>query len=169
MSQNLLLVCGSSIWPCWLSSKLHHGFSCPCLSTAVITNMHHYTYVFLEPGLYQLSQPSNSSSNIFLWGILTLNRGKKPSLLVRPLSMLRRHHSRMADIETDFFSFDSFLFIIRYFLHLHFKCYPESPLYPPHHPAPLPTQSHFLALAFPCTGVYQVCKTKGPLFPMMAD
>jgi hypothetical protein len=25
-----------------------------------------------------------------------------------------------------------FLFFIRYFLHLHFKCYPESPLYPPH-------------------------------------
>ena len=37
------------------------------------------------------------------------------------------------------------------------------------HPAPLPTHSHFLALAFPCTGAYKVCKTKGPLFPMMAD
>ena len=36
-------------------------------------------------------------------------------------------------------------------------------------PAPLPTHSHFLALAFPCTGAYKVCKTKGPLFPMMAD
>jgi hypothetical protein len=40
---------------------------------------------------------------------------------------------------------------------------------PPPHPAPLPTHSHFLALAFPCTGAYKVCKTKGPLFPMMAD
>jgi hypothetical protein len=39
-----------------------------------------------------------------------------------------------------------FQFFIRYFLHLHFKCYPESPLYPPPHPAPLPTHSHFLAL-----------------------
>jgi hypothetical protein len=32
----------------------------------------------------------------------------------------------------------------------------------PTHPLPLP------ALAFPCTGAYKVCKTKGPLFPMMA-
>jgi hypothetical protein len=34
-------------------------------------------------------------------------------------------------------------FFIRYFLHLHFKCYPQSPLYPPPpcsptHPLPLP-------------------------------
>jgi hypothetical protein len=36
-------------------------------------------------------------------------------------------------------------------------------------PAPLPTHSHFLALAFPWTGAYKVCKTKGPLFPVMAD
>jgi hypothetical protein len=28
-------------------------------------------------------------------------------------------------------------------------------------PAPLPTHSCFLALAFPCTGAYKVCKTKG--------
>jgi hypothetical protein len=35
--------------------------------------------------------------------------------------------------------------------------------------APLPTHSHFLALAFPCTGTYKVCNTKGPLFPMMAN
>jgi hypothetical protein len=39
----------------------------------------------------------------------------------------------------------------------------------PPHATLLPTHSHFLALAFPCTGAYQVCKTKGPLFPMMAD
>ena len=36
-------------------------------------------------------------------------------------------------------------------------------------PAPLPTHSRFLALAFPCTGAYKVCKTKGPLFPVMAN
>jgi hypothetical protein len=34
---------------------------------------------------------------------------------------------------------------------------------------PLPTHSHFLALAFPCTGAYKVCKSNGPLFPVMAD
>jgi hypothetical protein len=36
-------------------------------------------------------------------------------------------------------------------------------------PAPLPTHSHFLALAFPCTGACKVCNTKAPFFPMMAD
>jgi hypothetical protein len=36
-------------------------------------------------------------------------------------------------------------------------------------PTPLPTHSHFLALAFPCTGAYKVCMTNGPLFPVMAD
>jgi hypothetical protein len=36
-------------------------------------------------------------------------------------------------------------------------------------PATLATHSHFLALVFPCTGAYKVCKIKGPLFPMMAD
>jgi hypothetical protein len=35
-------------------------------------------------------------------------------------------------------------------------------------PTPLPTHSHFLALAFPRTEAYKVCKTKGPLLPMMA-
>ena len=38
-----------------------------------------------------------------------------------------------------------------------------------HHPAPLPSHSHFLVLEFPCTGAYKVCKNKGALFPMMAD
>jgi hypothetical protein len=32
-----------------------------------------------------------------------------------------------------------------------------------------PTHSHFLALAFPCTGAYKVCKTNGTLFTMMAN
>ena len=35
-------------------------------------------------------------------------------------------------------------------------------------PAPLPTHSLFLVLAFLCTGAYKVCNTKGPLFPVMA-
>jgi hypothetical protein len=39
---------------------------------------------------------------------------------------------------------------IRYFPHLHFQCCPKSPPYPP--PTLLTTHSHFLALAFPCTG-----------------
>jgi hypothetical protein len=36
------------------------------------------------------------------------------------------------------------------------------PCSPTHH-------SHFLALVFPCIGADKVCKTKGPLFPMMAN
>jgi hypothetical protein len=36
-------------------------------------------------------------------------------------------------------------------------------------PTPLPAHSHFLALAFPCTGAYKVCMSNGPLFPVMAD
>ena len=62
-----------------------------------------------------------------------------------------------------FFS-QHFIFLIRYLFHLHFQCYPKSPPYPPP-----PTHSHFLVLAFPCTEAYKVCKTKGPLFPMVDD
>ena len=36
-------------------------------------------------------------------------------------------------------------------------------------PSLLTTQSLFLALVFPCTAAYKLCKTKGPLIPMMAD
>jgi hypothetical protein len=64
-----------------------------------------------------------------------------------------------------------FLFVlnifIRYFPHLHYQSYPKSPTYPP--PTPLPTHSHFLALAFPCTEACIVCMSNGPLFQVMAD
>ena len=40
---------------------------------------------------------------------------------------------------------------------------------PSPHPALLSTHSRFLALAFPCNGAYKVCKTKGPLYPVMAN
>jgi hypothetical protein len=53
-------------------------------------------------------------------------------------------------------------YFIRYFLYLSRKFPVPFPC-----PAPLPTHSHFLALAFPCTEAYKVCKTKGPLFPML--
>ena len=43
----------------------------------------------------------------------------------------------------------------------------KSPI--PSPPTPLPTHSHFLALAFPCTGAYKVCLSNGPLFPEMAN
>jgi hypothetical protein len=60
-----------------------------------------------------------------------------------------------------FFFFFLFLFLIGYFLCLHFKCYPKSTLYPAARHAPLPTHSHFLALAFPCTEAYKVCRPRG--------
>jgi hypothetical protein len=62
--------------------------------------------------------------------------------------------------------FNLFFNLIRYFFHLHFQCYPKIPYTPT---TPLPTHSHFLALAFSCTEAYKVCKTNGPLFPMMAN
>jgi hypothetical protein len=70
------------------------------------------------------------------------------------------------EVTVVFFFF--FPFFIRYLTHLHFQCYTKSPPYPPT-PTPLPTHSPFLALVFPCTGAYKVCKSNGPLFPVMAD
>jgi hypothetical protein len=73
-----------------------------------------------------------------------------------------------------FFYFKFFIFsffppiFISYSLHLHFKCYPERPYtLPP--PLPYPPTPTSWPRCFPCTGAYKVCKTKGPLFPMMAD
>jgi hypothetical protein len=43
-----------------------------------------------------------------------------------------------------FFFFNFFQFFIRYFLHLHFKCYPQKSPIPSSHPAPLPTNIYFL-------------------------
>jgi hypothetical protein len=65
-------------------------------------------------------------------------------------------------------AFFKIFFIIMYFPQLHLECYPKSPPYPPP-PTSLPNHSHFLALAFPCTGAYKLCVSNGPLFPVMAD
>jgi hypothetical protein len=89
-----------------------------------------------------------------------------------PRNGAQQQHSLMASGGiTDLFSqavFFFFPFFIRYLTHLHFQCYTKSPPYPPT-PTPLPTHSPFLALVFPCTGAYKVCKSNGPLFPVMAD
>jgi hypothetical protein len=66
----------------------------------------------------------------------------------------------------------SALFFSQYLLGIFFIYISNAILKVPYtlsHPAPLPTHSHFLALVFPYTGAYKVCKTKGPLFPMMDD
>jgi hypothetical protein len=60
-----------------------------------------------------------------------------------------------------------YFILFRYFPHLHFQCYPKVLHTLP--PTPRPTHSHFLALAFSCIGAYKVCKSNGPLFPLIAD
>jgi hypothetical protein len=65
-----------------------------------------------------------------------------------------------------FFPFKKDLFI--YFLLDIFFIYisnaiPKVPYTLPPHSAPQPTNSHFLALAFPCTGAYKVCKARSSL------
>jgi hypothetical protein len=59
----------------------------------------------------------------------------------------------------------SFIFniFIRYFLHYILNAIPKA-LIPSTNPAPQPTHSRFLALAFPCTGAYDLRKTKGLSF-----
>ena len=65
-----------------------------------------------------------------------------------------------------------FIYFLKYFLLHIFLNYisndiPKVPHTLP--PTSLPTHSHFLALAVPCTGAYKVCLSGGPLFPVMAD
>jgi hypothetical protein len=59
------------------------------------------------------------------------------------------------------------IFLLRIFLNYISNAIPKVPHTLP--TTPLPTHSHFLALAFPCTGAYKVCKSNGPLFPVIAD
>jgi hypothetical protein len=58
-------------------------------------------------------------------------------------------------------------FLLRIFLNYISNAIPKDSHTLP--PTPLPTHSHFLALAFPCTGAYKVCLSSGPLFPVMAE
>ena len=78
--------------------------------------------------------------------------------------------------EFSFFFFQlfhsSFIFLyfifIRYFLHLHFKCYPESPLYPPLSCSP----TYPLLLPGPGIPLYwgiESSQDQGPLLPLMAN
>jgi hypothetical protein len=52
-----------------------------------------------------------------------------PSPLVLPLNYLIIHTCNLTCTITLFFSMCIFYFLIRYFLHLHFKCSPKSPQY----------------------------------------
>jgi hypothetical protein len=53
-----------------------------------------------------------------------------------------------------------YLFLLAIFLVYIFNAIPKVPH--THPPNPLPTHLPFLALAFPCTGAYKVCKSNGP-------
>jgi hypothetical protein len=67
-----------------------------------------------------------------------------PSTWVRP-GLPLGHSFNVCSIFTPVYCF----FLIRYFLHLHFKCYPESPLYappPPNPPTPTSWPWHFPVL-----------------------
>jgi hypothetical protein len=78
----------------------------------------------------------------------------------------KSHSKIMWLLRLSYCSTKSFFFKVRYFLHLHFKCYPLSqfPLWkspiPSPCPASQPTHSCFLALAVSCTGAYNLRKTK---------
>jgi hypothetical protein len=104
-----------------------------------------------------MGNKKNGNTLYIVWGSLW-----DPPLLSQqlkgryPIPDINNKHSSKACLVLFFLLI--FLFI-RYFLYLHFKCYPESFLYTPPRPAPPPTHSHFLALAFPYTGAYKVCKT----------
>jgi hypothetical protein len=81
-----------------------------------------------------------------------------PELYSKPLAMVFNFYRYLYSVH----------FFIGYLFHFTFPMLSQkSPHAPP--PTPLPTHSHFLALAFPCTEAYKVCMTNGPLFPLMAD
>jgi hypothetical protein len=63
--------------------------------------------------------------------------------------------------------FNLILFLLGIFLVYIFNAIPK--VRHTHPPNPLPTHSPVLALGFPCTGAYTVCKSNGPLFAVMAD
>jgi hypothetical protein len=112
-----------------------------------------------------------SLANSKLNSIWTKDHVVKSEILCTNLSHQANTYKYSRDIlpypRQNWYSF-FFPFFIRYLAHLHFQCYTKSPPYPPT-PTPLPTHSPFLALVFPCTGAYKVCKSNGPLFPVMAD
>jgi hypothetical protein len=58
-------------------------------------------------------------------------------------------------------------FLLGIFLVYIFNAIPKVPH--THPPNTLPTHCPFLALVFPCTGAYKVCKSNGPLFAVMTD
>jgi hypothetical protein len=89
-----------------------------------------------------------------------------PPFPSHPLSPLFPNHSCSWDAPYYILFFSNFLLGI-YFIDIS-NAIPEVPYtLPPMLPYP-PTPTSW-PWCFPCTGAYEVCKTKGPLFPVMAD
>jgi hypothetical protein len=72
----------------------------------------------------------------------------------------------MSQCKYKLYSFHIFYYVFSSFTFQMLSQKSPSPSSPPN---PLPTHIHFLALAFPLTEAYKVCKTKGHIFPMMAN
>jgi hypothetical protein len=109
----------------------------------------------------RISFGSLSSSFTMQWvqGGMGLNSG--PTAITGALLTTAQSHWLLKAI----FSF--LIFLLGIFLIYISNAIPKVPHTLP--PTPLPTHSHFLALMFPCTGAYKVCKSNGPLFPVMAN
>ena len=115
-----------------------------------------------KPGLRSFFQPWKDSKILFSVSS-TVNlephgQSCQMFLLADPGS-LSLHSNKFAC----FWWFPSVLkdFFIRYFLHLHLKCYPQRPLYLPSTLFPNPQTPASLALAFPFPWTYALHKTKG--------
>jgi hypothetical protein len=97
------------------------------------------------------------------------DRESRPRILpfIKKLSAIESDKRKISFLQWSLFSF-IYLFLLDIFFIYISNVILKVPYTLPR-PVALPTHSHFLALAFPCTGAYKVCNTKGPLFPMMAD
>jgi hypothetical protein len=81
------------------------------------------------------------------------------------ISLQNVAQEREAEIPSLHLAMRVFFFKLDIFLIYIFNAIPKVPH--THPPNPLPTHSPLLALAFPCTGAYKVCKSNGPLFAVM--
>jgi hypothetical protein len=109
---------------------------------------------------YQITFPSPPPTPSPIFSLLAPSLPPHLWLLSSPSQMGLRGPHLATSVCWPFF----FFFFISYFLHLHFKVYPlskfplqKSPI-PSPNPVQQPTHSCFLALAFPCTGAYNLNK-----------
>jgi hypothetical protein len=98
-----------------------------------------------------------------------ISSNEAPFFVITPV-MSRWHKTNQYTVPLLYISFfygNFIYFLLRIFLSYISNAIPKVPHTLP--PTSLPTHSHFLALAFCCTGAYKVFVSNGPLFPVMAD